>query len=167
MHAVSARVCQFLLVVVAVLSQASAQTPGPLPGMPPVQDPKDIYAADRPGNLSPVVRDYPSRVYVPNTESDTVSVIDPATYKVTATLKVGRQPQHVTPSWDLKTLWVLNDMGNSLTAIDPITGKLGRTVPGDDPYNRYYTPDGEYGIVVYEAKQRHMNREAATTKPVN
>jgi hypothetical protein len=27
-----------------------------LPGMPPLVDPKDVYAADRPGQLSPVVR---------------------------------------------------------------------------------------------------------------
>ena len=51
-----------------------------LPGMPPVLDPEDVYAADRPGKLSPVVKDFPSRVYVPNTQSDTVTVIDPKTY---------------------------------------------------------------------------------------
>jgi hypothetical protein len=37
-----------------------------LPGMPPRAD--DVYAADRPGQLSPVVRNDPSRVYVPNSE---------------------------------------------------------------------------------------------------
>ena len=54
--------------------------------MPPVLDPKDVYAADRPNKLSPVVKDFPSRVYVPNTESDTVSVIDPKTYEVIETI---------------------------------------------------------------------------------
>jgi len=135
--------------------------------MPPVEDPGDIYAADHAGMLSPTVQDFPARVYVPNTESDSVSVIDPVTYEVIATLKVGRQPQHVTPSWDLKTLWVLNDMGNSLTAIDPMTGKLGKTVAVDDPYNMYYTPDGKYAIVVAEAMQRLMFRDAQTMKLVN
>src|SRR5262245_1372282 len=62
-----------------------AQSKGPLPGMPAPLDPKDIYAADRPGNLVPAVRNFPSRVYVPNTESNTVTVIDPATYKVIET----------------------------------------------------------------------------------
>src|ERR1700741_4885859 len=119
-----------------------------LPGMPPPLDPNDIYAADRPGALSPVVKDFLPRIYVPNTESNTVTVIDPATYKVVETMQVGRQPQHVTPSWDLKKLWVLNDKGNSLTAIDPTTGKKGQTVAVDDPYNMYYTPDGKYAIVV-------------------
>ena len=38
---------------------------------------------------------------------------------------VGGLPQHVTPSWDLKTLYVDNDHGNSLTPIDPNTGQTG------------------------------------------
>jgi YVTN family beta-propeller protein len=135
--------------------------------MPPVQDPLDIYKADRPNMLSPIVAAFPPRIYVPNTQSNTVSVIDPKTYKVIETFPVGKEPQHVVPSWDLKTLWVLNDMGNSVTAIDPATGKLGKTLPVDDPYNMYFTPDGKYAIVVAEAMQRLMFREAQTMKLVN
>ena len=63
---------------------------------------------------------------MPNTVSDTVTVIDPATFQVIGTYPVGREPQHVVPSWDLKTLWVNNDLGNSLTPIDPATGHFGR-----------------------------------------
>lgn len=126
----------------------------PLPGMPPVLDPHDIYSADRAGDLSPVVKDDPSRVYVPNSGSNTVDVIDPATYKIIKHFRVGRQPQHVTPSFDLKTLWVLNDLGDSLTRIDPATGKKGATFKVVDPYNMYYTPDGKYAIVVAERKDR-------------
>ncbi|MFE4330057.1 beta-propeller fold lactonase family protein [Streptomyces sp. NPDC056831] len=135
-----------------------------LPGMPPVLDTKDVYAADRPGKLSPVVKDFPSRVYVPNTNSDTVSVIDPATYKVIKTIKVGRQPQHVVPSWDLKTLWVNNDIGDSLTAIDPATGKVSRTVPVSDPYNLYFTPDGKYAVVMASMDRQLVFRDAHTMK---
>src|SRR6476661_4462927 len=82
--------------------------------VPPSLAPNDVYAADRPGRLAPAVRGFPSRVYVPNSESNTVSVIDPRSYKVIDTFPVGRLPQHVTPSYDLKTLWVLNDEGNSV-----------------------------------------------------
>ncbi|WP_327272818.1 YncE family protein [Streptomyces sp. NBC_01224] len=135
-----------------------------LPGMPPVLDAKDVYAADRPGKLSPVVKDFPSRVYVPNTNSDTVSVIDPATYKVIQTIKVGRQPQHVVPSWDLKTLWVNNDIGDSLTAIDPATGKVSRTMPVSDPYNLYFTPDGKYAVVMASMDRQLVFRDAHTMK---
>src|ERR1019366_10029174 len=131
-----------------------AQSPAGLPGMPPVLDPSDIYAADHAGKLSETVKNFPSRVYVPNSGSDTVDVIDPATYKIVAHFAVGHQPQHVVPSWDLKRLWVLNDLGDSLTAIDPVTGTKGETVPVEDPYNMYYTPDGKFAIVVAEAKER-------------
>jgi DNA-binding beta-propeller fold protein YncE len=77
---------------------------------------------------------------------------------------VGRQPQHVVPSWDLKTLWVLNDLGDSVTKIDPATGKKGETLPVRDPYNMYFTPDGKYAIVVAEAKQALDFRDAQTMK---
>ena len=40
-------------------------------------------------------------------------MIDPKTFKIIDHFEVGRQPQHVTPSYDLKTLWVLNDLGDS------------------------------------------------------
>ncbi|MFC1406715.1 MULTISPECIES: YncE family protein [Streptacidiphilus] len=137
-----------------------------LPGMPPLLSPTDIYAADRPNALSPVVKDFPSRVYVPNTLSDTVSVIDPATYKVIQTLHVGHQPQHVVPSWDLKTLWVNNDLGNSLTPIDPATGRMGAEVDVHDPYNLYFTPDGKHAIVMASADHALVFRDAHTMKVV-
>jgi YVTN family beta-propeller protein len=138
-----------------------------LPGMPPVLDPKDIYAADRPGELSPVVKDFPERVYVPNTVSNSVDVIDPTTYKVIDHFRVGRLPQHVTPSWDLKTLWVLNDKSSSLTRIDPKTGAKKETIPVLDPYNMYYTPDGRYAIVVAEQRERLEFYDARTMKMSN
>ena len=93
-------------------------------------------------------------MYVPNSKSNTVSVIDPHTYKVIDQFPVGALPQHVTPSYDLTTLWVDNDEGNSLTPINPATGKPGKPVPVADPYNLYFTPDGRYAIVVAERLQR-------------
>ena len=121
--------------------------------VPPLLNPHDVYAADRPGMLSPVVRRFPSRVYVPNSESDTVSVINPQTYRVIGQFPAGRLPQHVVPSYDLKTLWVNNDEGNTLTPINPATGRPGRPVPVTDPYNLYFTPDGRFAIVVEERMQ--------------
>jgi YVTN family beta-propeller protein len=134
-------------------------------GVPPLLDPHDVYAADRPGHLSPVVRNFPSRIYVPNSMSNTVSVIDPKTYRVTNTFPVGGLPQHVVPSYDLKTLWVTNDQGNSLTPIDPATGKPGTPVPVTDPYNLYFTPDGRYAIAVAERLQRLDFLDAHSMKP--
>ena len=135
---------------------------GPLPGMPPVLDPNDVYAADRPGQLSAEVKDFRSLVYVPNSESNTVDVIDPATFKVVEHFNVGRQPQHVVPSYDLKTLYATNDLGNTLTPIDPATGKPGAPMPVEDPYNMYFTPDGRYAVVVAERLERLDFRDAHT-----
>ena len=113
-------------------------------------DRKNIYASDAPSDLSPVARRAKPLVYVPNSDSNTVDEINPATYKIVRSFPVGRLPQHVTPAYDLKTLYVLNDEGNSLTPIDPQTGAPGRPIPVDDPYNMYFTPDGRYAIVVAE-----------------
>ena len=135
-----------------------------LPGMPPILAADDVYAADRPNHLSPVAARAKPLIYVPNSESDTLDVIDPRTYKVISHAAVGRLPQHIVPSYDMKTLWVTNDESNSLTAIDPRTGKLGRTVPVDDPYNMYFTPDGKHAMVVAERLQRLDFRDAHTMK---
>ena len=93
-------------------------------------------------------------MYVPNSDSNTVDVIDPRRFKVVDHFAVGALPQHVTPSWDLKTLYVLNDEGNSVTPIDPRTAKPGRPIHVDDPYNMYFTPDGRFAIVVAERLNR-------------
>ena len=49
-------------------------------------------------------------------QSNDVYVIDPATMKVVDRFKVGLNPQHVVPSWDLKTLWVANGAAGSRAA---------------------------------------------------
>jgi YVTN family beta-propeller protein len=118
----------------------------------------DIYAHDMTGdwspNLSPGVIAHPL-VYVPNSDSDTVDVIDPATFKVVHHYVTGANPQHVAPAYDLRRLFVDNDQGNSLTPIDPSTGlPAGPNIPVADPYNMYFTPDGSMAIVVCEALRR-------------
>jgi DNA-binding beta-propeller fold protein YncE len=49
-----------------------------------------------------------------------------------------------------------------LTPIDPTTGKPGKTIPVDDPYNLYFTPDGRSAIVVAEALKRLDFRDPQT-----
>jgi YVTN family beta-propeller protein len=126
---------------------------------------RNVYAADRAGHLSPVVRGFRPLIYVPNSGADTVDEIDPSTYRVVRHFSVGALPQHIVPSYDLRTLWVTNDMGNSLTAIDPVTGAPGKTVAVDDPYNMYFTPDGRYAVVMAEARRRIDFLDAHTMKP--
>jgi YVTN family beta-propeller protein len=93
-------------------------------------------------------------VYVPNNTTNTVQVIDPATFSVIATYPTGREPQHVVPSWDMKTLWVNDDLGNDMVPIDPVTGRPGKPVKVEDPYNLYFTPDGAHALVMAERMHR-------------
>jgi YVTN family beta-propeller protein len=143
-------------------ANASTAAGSPLPGMPPVLDPNDLYAADRPNNLSKTVKNDRFRVYVPNHTSNTVSVIDPTTYKVIDTVGVPPGPEHVVPSWDLRTLWVNSDEGNALTPINPANGSFGASIPVDDPYNLYFTPDGKYAVVMAEAAHQIVFRDPHT-----
>ena len=147
---------------------ASSQTPAvqTVPGMPAVVDPNNVYSETTAGKLSPAIADLPPRVYVPHLKSNDVYVIDPATLKVIDRFKVGTNPQHVVPSWDLTTLWVTNNAegrtDGTLTPIDPVTGKPGKDVAVDDPYNMYFTPDGKSAVVVAEAMKRLDFRDPKT-----
>jgi len=69
----------------------------------------------------------------------------------------------VVPAWDLRTLYATNHIGNSLTPIDPNTGRrAGPNVPVADPYNMYFTPDGRHAIVVEESLQTLAFRDPHT-----
>ncbi len=165
-------------VVVATLALCSAQAAvaQPVParsidvvtGMPPVIDAANLYSEARAGNLSAAVAGALPRVYVPNLRSNDVYVIDPATLKVVDRFKVGANPQHIVPSWDLRTLWVTNNAEGtthgSLTPIDPDTAKPGPPIDVDDPYNMYFTPDGHEAIVVAEARERLDFRDPHSMK---
>jgi DNA-binding beta-propeller fold protein YncE len=112
--------------------------------------PVDVYAHDGVNMLTGAARFARPLVYVPDSEDATVEVIDPRTYRVVERFGVGALPQHVVPAWNLETLYVTNDAGNSLTPINPRTGRPGKPIPVEDPYNLYFTPDGRSAIVVAE-----------------
>src|SRR5689334_15639937 len=72
------RLRTFSIGLVAVLSStagAAAPQADDLPGMPPLLERQDVYAGARPGRLSPDVKGFPDRVYVPNSVRNTVQVI--------------------------------------------------------------------------------------------
>ena len=148
-------------VCLEVRAQTAEEKPAPIvtvPGMPPVIDPGNLYSETGTDHVSPALAKDLPRVYVPNRRSNSVSVIDPKTLEVVDTLKVGRNPQHVVPSYDLRTLWVANNAegrtDGSLTPIDPLTGKPGAAIPVEDPYNIYFSPNGQHAIVVAEELRR-------------
>jgi YVTN family beta-propeller protein len=140
-------------------SAADSPHPGPTPG--------NVYAGTAAGDLSAAVKSDRQLVYVPNSLSNTVEIISQRTLKVIGQFPTGALPQHVTPAWNLKTLYVDNDVGNTLTPINPITGHPGRPIPVEDPYNLYFTPDGHYAIVVAERLQRLDFRDPNTMHMVH
>jgi YVTN family beta-propeller protein len=134
--------------------------------MPPVIDAKNLYTEQGAGKVQAAIAGDLPRVYVPNLRGHDVTVVDPATMKVVDRFKVGHSPQHIVPSWDLKTLWVTNNAerrtDGSLTPIDPKTGKPGPAIDVDNPYNLYFSPDGKSAIVVAEARKRLDFRDPKT-----
>lgn len=137
------------------------------PGMPPLTDPANLYSEIGAGKLSPALAGHRELVYVPHVQSNDIYVIDPKTLKVIDKYKVGLNPQHVVPSWDMQTLWVTNNAERTtrgtLTPIDPKTGKPGgKDIVVHDPYNMYFSPDGQNAIVVEEAEKRLAFRDPKT-----
>ena len=154
-----------LAVSFAALAQAPARPQvTTVPGMPPVADASNLYSEIAAGKVRPELAADLPRVYVPHIQSNDVYVIDPATFTVVGKLKAGLNPQHVVPSWDMRTLWVTNNEGNTLTPINPRTGNRGADVPVDDPYNLYFTADGRRAIVVAERLRRLDFRTARTMR---
>jgi YVTN family beta-propeller protein len=128
---------------------------------------RNVYAGARAGEMSDAVANALPRVYVPNVGSDDVYVIDPRSMRVIDRFPALGDPQHVVPSWDLKTLWVTGSAkggasSGGLTAIDPSTGKAIRRIAVDDAYNMYFTPDGHSALVVAETKRRLEYRDPQT-----
>ena len=114
-----------------------------------------VYAHDGVGDMAAQNRGVPYLLYVPESAGRGVDVLDPETGRLVGHYATGLDPQHVVPSWDLKTLWATNDLANTMTPFDPRTGRpAGPAVPVDDPYNLYFTPDGAEAIVIAEQRQR-------------
>jgi YVTN family beta-propeller protein len=150
--------------VTACRDHAETRAPGAADGVSSARPRVNIYAYTGANALSPEAARARPLVYVPNSRSGTVSVIDPGTYQVIRTFATGKLPQHVVPSYDLKTLWVANNRGGTLTPIDPTTGLEGKPVIVDDPYNLYFTPDGKYAMVIAEARRHIDFRDPQTMK---
>ena len=165
------RVCRLSLLLGislfgSALQSAQAQTVQTVPGMPPVTDARNVYSEAGTGKMSAATAGAPSRIYVPNLKSSDVYVIDPEKFEVVDHYNVGGNPQHIIPSWDMKTLWVAGSaerrLSGMLIPIDPKTGKPGQTIKVEDAYNLYFTPDGKEAIVVAEALKRLEFRDPQT-----
>jgi YVTN family beta-propeller protein len=147
----------------ATSSSRSASVPPPsappsptvdvLPGMAPVSDASNVYSDAGTNMLSPAAQRAKPLVYVPHSGSGDVYVIDPATFQVVDRWPAGDEVQHVVPNFDMTALYATDDIGNTITPIDPTTGAHGDRIPIVDPYNMYFWPDGSAAVSVAEARR--------------
>jgi YVTN family beta-propeller protein len=89
-------------------------------------------------------------LFVTNTKSDSISVIDTTTFEVVATIPLGRgKPNRVAFHPEGRWAWVVYDKSHDLGVIDADARKLVRRVKvGGNPYNLAFTPDGRHLVVL-------------------
>jgi YVTN family beta-propeller protein len=86
-------------------------------------------------------------VVVLNSRDATVSLIDQASFKEIARHPVGKEPHHLYPTPDNKTLIVANAVSDDLHFLDPVTGEVrGRLRDIIDPYHLAFSPDGRWFV---------------------
>ena len=136
------------------VSEGSAAQPNLLDASAPAASEWNVWSATTTTVLPAAVADLPERVYAPNEADDTISVIDATSFKVVATLKAGRLPEHLTPDWDLSRLYVSNYASPFLTAVDPRSILTVSPIAAPSPYNLYFSPDGSTAIVMAEDVNR-------------
>ncbi|RZI41307.1 YncE family protein [Herbaspirillum sp. HC18] len=86
-------------------------------------------------------------VVVLNSRDASVSLLDQATQKEIGTVAVGKEPHHLMPTPDNKSLIVGSALGNELVLLDPKTGQLqGRVKDVMDPYQFGFSPDQKWFV---------------------
>src|SRR6266496_477140 len=128
----------------------------------------------------------PYRVYVTNETSGELSVIDPVTLEVTATVPLGKRPRGIHASPDGKTIYVAlsgspiggpgvdesklpppDKTADGIGVFDVQQNKLLRLIPsGSDPENFDLSKDGRQLFVSNEDDATHSNVDLSTAHVV-
>ena len=89
-------------------------------------------------------------LYVTNTKSNSISIIDTNTFEVTGTIPLGQgKPNRIVFHPDGKQAWVVYDKSRDLGVVDAQARKLVKRVKiGGNPYNLSFSPDGRYLYVL-------------------
>lgn len=86
-------------------------------------------------------------IIVLNSRDADVSLIHPVTYAVIGRVPTGKEPHHLYPMPDNKHVVVGNAMSDTLTVLDPATGKVAMSIAGiDDPYHLGFSPDQSFFV---------------------
>lgn len=88
-------------------------------------------------------------VYVPDSNADTVSVIDASTNAITATIPVGNDPTYTAVTPDGSQVFVSNSLGPSVSVISAATDAVTATIPvNGEPQQVVIDPSGAFAYVV-------------------
>jgi YVTN family beta-propeller protein len=113
-------------------------------------------------------------LYVTNTKSASISIIDTNTFEVVGTIPLGQgKPNRVVFHPDGKTAWVVYDKSHDLGVVDAEAKKLVRRVKiGGNPYNLAFSPDGkrlyvlDWGsetgndaVIIYDLKDERIDAQ--------
>jgi YVTN family beta-propeller protein len=86
-------------------------------------------------------------VVVLNSRDATVKLLDQQTYAEMGTFSVGKEPHHLMATPDNKSVIVASSVGNELIFLDPVTGKVQRTLKDVlDPYQIGFSPDQKWFV---------------------
>ncbi|MBI1764420.1 MAG: hypothetical protein HYR56_23585 [Acidobacteria bacterium] len=102
----------------------------------------EIKVGDEPNNLAIAPN---GTVYVANTISGTVSIINPATLEITGTILAGTEPYGLALTPNGTKLYVANARSNDVTVISTATNTVTRTITGvgNEPRGIAITSDGD------------------------
>jgi YVTN family beta-propeller protein len=81
-----------------------------------------------------------------NSDDDSLSLIDTATYKETSRSHIGRAPHHLMMTPDGKSLIVAMAGGDELAFIDRDSGTVKERIAASDPYQIGFSPDGKWFV---------------------
>ena len=89
-------------------------------------------------------------LFITNTKSNSISIIDTTTFEVTGTIPLGQgKPNRIVFHPDGKLAWVVYDKSHDLGIVDADARKLVKRVKiGGNPYNLNFSPDGRYLYVL-------------------
>ncbi len=83
-----------------------------------------------------------------NSGDGTISLIDTETYQTTGTATVCKEPHHLLPTPDDKSLIVACAAANQLVFFDPASGREQKRIRDvSDPYHLGYSPDRKWFVV--------------------
>ena len=81
--------------------------------------------------------------FVVNSNDASISLANMTTRQEVYRIPVLREPHHVMPSPDGKSLLVGDTVGNEMLFLDPTNGAIQRRVPVSDPYQLAFSPDSK------------------------